>query len=224
MSYDPTLIYKPNFGIGARVKVVRCPNKYSRRGKELVGLVGTVRTDSGSNVSVGFVEVRNSASGYGCFYFKPSDLVAVDENGNEIKEEKNMPKITNYFNAVKIQFIGDSSPCNCVYANYDPGIQPGDLCVVKPANHVMNLAKVVKVYDVTEIDPCTTELQREIVAKVWTDEYDNRVAMRAKAAEIKAKMEARAKQLQDIALYQMLAKEDHEMAQMLQEYQSLPKV
>lgn len=218
MAYDPTLIYKPNFGIGSRVKVVRQPNKY--RIEKLVGLIGTVRTDSGSNVSVGFKEVRNHRSGYGCFYFRPSDLVAVDENGNEIKKEnENMPKITNYLNAVKIQFIGDSSPCNCVYANFDPGIQPGNLCVVKPAHHDMTLARVVKI-----LDDKPVELQREVVAKVWTDEYDNRVAMRAKAAEIKAKMEARAKQLQDIALYQMLAKEDLEMADMLNEYQSLPKV
>jgi tRNA A37 N6-isopentenylltransferase MiaA len=48
--------------------------------------------------------------------------------------------------------------------------------------------------------------------------------MRAKAVELKAKMEARAKQLQDIALYQMLAKDDPDMAELLKEYQDIPKV
>lgn len=214
MAYDP---WRATFCPGSQVKVVRQPRGSYK--DTLVGRIGTVRTDAGSNVSVVFKEVRNPRSGYGCFYFKPSDLVAVDENGNEIKEEKNMPKITNYLNAVKIQFINDSSPCNCVYANFDPDIQPGNLCVVKPAHHDMTLARVVEILDDKPI-----ELQREIVAKVWMEDYDNRVAMRAKAAEIKAKMEARAKQLQDIALYQMLAKEDSEMAQMLEEYQCIPNV
>lgn len=48
--------------------------------------------------------------------------------------------------------------------------------------------------------------------------------MRNKAAELKAKMEARAKQLQDIALYKMLAENDPDMAELLNEYQAIPMV
>ena len=52
-------------------------------------------------------------------------------------------------------------------------------------------------------------------------EYDSRVQRRKQAAELKAKMQARAKQLQDLVLYQTLAKEDPEMAQLLQEFAAL---
>lgn len=213
MAYEP---FKTNFGIGARVKVIR-QRKYPS--EKLLGLIGTVRTDSGSNVSVIFDTITNVRSSYGCFYFKPNELVEVDENNNEIVEEKTMSKITNYLNNVTIKFIGDSVPCSYVYANYDSDIKVGDLCVVKPANHTMNLARVVAINDCNDF-----ELQREVVAKVYTEDYDRRVEMRAKAAELKNKMEARAKQLQDVALYQMLAKDDPEMAALLSEFQGLPKV
>lgn len=207
----------PIFGVGARVKVIRQPNKYWK--DKLVGLIGTVRSESGKSISVIFDTVQNERSSYGCFYFKVTELELMDEPNNEIMEEKNMPKITNYFNAVTVQFIGDVNPCPCVYANFDEGLKVGDLCVVKPAHHELALARVAKIIDKNAI-----ELQREIVAKVYTDDYDFRVEMRNKAAELKAKMEARAKQLQDIALYQMLAKDDPDMADLLERYQSLPKV
>ena len=83
--------------------------------------------------------------------------------------------------------------------------------------HGMGLATVIEIVDRNDI-----ETQREVVAKVYTGGYDSRVALRAKVAELKAKMQERAKKLQDVALYQMLAKEDTEMAALLQEYQSLP--
>jgi hypothetical protein len=54
--------------------------------------------------------------------------------------------------------------------------------------------------------------------------FDYRVSVRKQAAELKAKMQERAKQLQDIALYQMLAKEDSEMMELLGQFQSLPKI
>lgn len=64
-------------------------------------------------------------------------------------------------------------------------------------------------------------LEREIVSIVDTAEYDARVAQRKLAADLKAKMQERAKKLQDVALYQMLAKDDPEMAALLSEYQNL---
>lgn len=207
----------PIFGAGARVKVIRQPNKYYK--DKLIGLIGTVRSESGKSISVIFDTVQNERSSYGCFYFKVTELELMDAPNNEIMEEKNMSKITNYFNAVTVQFVGDANPCPCVYANFDPDIKVGDLCVVKPAHHEIALARVAKVIDKNDL-----ELQREIVAKVYTDDYDNRVNMRNKAAELKAKMEARAKQLQDVALYKMLAETDPDMAALLNEYQSLPKI
>lgn len=212
MAYEP---YKPSFGVGARVKVVR-NRKYPK--EQLKDLIGTVRTDSGFNVSVVFDDVKNARSSYGAFYFKAVDLVAVDEFDNENMEEKNMNVVTNYLNVAKVRFINGRNADIYEYANFEHDLEEGDLCVVKTANHGLGLAKVVAIEWRNDLETC-----REVVAKVDTANFNMRVDLRNKADELKAKMEARAKQLQDIALYQMLAKDDPEMAEMLNEYQVLPK-
>ena len=227
MSYNPYAIYEPNFGIGARVKLIR-QRKYPDY--KLLNLVGTVRTDSGNNVSVIFDTVTNTRSAYGCFYFKAVDLVEADEHADDIKEEENMSKITNYLNIAKIRAINDtkSNPYIFEYANFDPDLTVGDLCVVtgiaKPEEgsqyfRGMSVAVVVSIEDRNDI-----ELAGEIVTKVNDEQYNERIKRRIKMAELKSKMEARAKQLQDIALYQMLAKDDSDMMNLLNEYQSLSEM
>lgn len=216
MAYNPcSCQYEPNFGVGARVRVIR-QRKYPA--ENLKGLIGTVRTDSGNNVSVIFDTIKNPRSSYGCFYFKASELEAVDEFIYENVKENNMSvcKITNYLNVARVEFPNTTG--TYMVANFDEGLKKGDLCVVT-RDRYFSVAKVVEILVQNDID-----VEREVVTKLYTEDYDRRVECRAKAAELKSKMEARAKQLQDIALYQMLAKDDPDMAALLQEYQGLPKL
>lgn len=217
MAYEP---YKATFEAGTRVKVIR-QRKYPN--EKLLGLVGTVRCDSGSNVAVILDTITNTRSSYGCFYFKPGELLALDEfvglyNTDEHVKENNMgiQKITNYLNVARVEF--PTATGTYMVANFNEDLKKGDFCVVT-TDRCFSVAKVVEILEQNDID-----LQREVVTKLYTDDYDRRVECRAKAAELKSKMEARAKQLQDIALYQMLAKDDPDMAALLQEYQCLPKM
>lgn len=204
---------------GTRVKILR-HRAYKKL--KLVGLIGTVRSSYyAGNVGVDLDGLRNNNSSYGYFYFSPSELQIIDENVNEIinnMEENNMSKITNYLNAVKIKFAGDHDTSRYIYANFEPGLEVNDTCVVKVPNQPMEVATVVEILDGNDY-----ETDREIVARVDRFEYDNRVATRAKAAELKAKMNERAKQLQDIIIYQTLAKDDPDMMALLTEYQDLVK-
>lgn len=209
---------------GTRVKILR---HKAYKNRSLVGLMGTVRTGCYmGNVGVDVDGLRNDNSTYGFFYFSPSELQVIDEpenqNENIFMEENTMSKITNYLNGVKIQFAGDQTPSRYVYANFIAGLAVGDVCVVKyPGDNRggMGVATVVEVLDGNDY-----ETDREIVVRVDMCEYNDRVATRAKAAELKAKMQERAKKLQDIIIYQTLAKDDPEMMALLSEYQSLPSV
>ena len=130
-----------------------------------------------------------------------------------------MEKLTNYVNVAEVSFLNDNTAFRTFeYANYEPDLAVGDLVVVKSAHHGMGLAEVIDIKERTSND-----LYREIVAKVDTAGYNKRVDQREKAAELKAKMQERAKQLQDIVLYQTLAKEDPEMAQLLGDFMTLNK-
>ena len=205
--------------VGKRVRVTG-PGHYGGR---CIGQTGTVRAVWGTNsiaVDLDFEVNQNSSHGY--FYFKISELeVIIQENTKTAtaaeKGETDMYKLTNYLNVAKVQFLNDDTAFRVIEcANYDPSLFVGNLCVVKTASHGMGLAEVVEIVDSPE-----KELLREIVAVVDTFNYDFRVEQRKKAAELKAKMQDRAKQLQDIVLYQTLAKEDPEMAQMLQDFMAL---
>ena len=203
--------------IGCRVRVIACPGKYHA---EVLGRQGAVKGQYQSSVAVKLDDLSNPKSDKGLFYFDAYqlELVKTGADREEYEEDKTMEKIENYLNVAIIQFLDDDNviPRTYEYANFEPGLACGDLCVVKSAHHGMGLAEVV------DIKPNTANaLQREIVARVDDTNYKNRVEQREKAAELKAKMKERAKQLQDLSLYQLLAKDDTEMAKLLQDYLSI---
>lgn len=192
------------------------------RRRQLAGKRGVVvefLTYDGGKYAVKLDNETNALSHKGYFYFRPEQLAFTNENGNKMEEENVMPNVVNYFNAVKVQFLDTTAPCRHVYANFESNLKVGDLCVVKTAHHGLGLARVAEI-----LEGNNYETTREIVTLVDTTVYDERVKFRAKRAELKRQMDERAKQLQDIALYQMLAKEDPDMAEMLTRYQNIPKM
>ena len=214
---DECVMFQPN----TRVKLVKC---YSQRTSDHTGKLGKVVENLCSlygKIAVRLDNEENPRGGWGLFYFRPDELSPV-HNNNDILEENIMQNITGYLNLVKIQYLDNATASRHIYANFDSFLTKGDLCVVKSAHHGLGLAKVVDV--ISDADPRNVQVTREIVAKVDTQDYDYRVAVRKDAAELKAKMQERAKQLQDIALYQMLAKDDPEMQELLDRYQGLPKM
>lgn len=211
------------FDVGMRVKVSDFQTSYlSRRNMDKVsGAYGTVvRVDMHyEKIEVKIDHEQNDLSVSGCFFFKPRELKILDENDN-VMEDKNMAisNIKNYTNVARIRFSGETKSCNYLYANFEPDLKVGDLVVVKPAHHDITVATVTEIH---EGDHFT--VQREIIAKVDTEAYDSRVAVRKQAAELKIKMEERARQLQDVALYKMLAETDPAMMELLKEFQALPQ-
>lgn len=205
------------FKRGARVKVVKC-DSYSRQ--NFVGTLGIViqsRYDLWGKIEIGLDGEFNSKSATGNFYFKPYELEVVNETNTDNLEENIMENITNYLNIVRVEYVDDKKVSNCNYANFDDTIKKGDMVVVNAPYTGFELATVIEVVDRNDV-----ETDKEVVCKVDTTAYDARVENRAKAAELKAKMKERAKQLQDIALYQMLAKDDPAMLELLSQYQAIP--
>lgn len=202
--------------IGKQVRI-RKEGYYGKRRLHLTGTIGVVcsfwNTD---NLGVKIEGLTNETSKYGYFYFKFTELEFIDSKNNKTKIDEGeikMSKIENYVNVAMVQFMDGNNPNTYEYANFQPDLAIGDACVVMTAHHGLSLARVVDLKPRTE-----AALYREIVAKFDTSAYEERVKQREKAAELKAKMNERAKQLQDIGLYQLLAKEDATMAQLLDEY------
>ncbi len=205
---------KELFKVGQRV-VVTGPGNYKGR---YIGRSGEVYSVYSTSIGVRLDNLPNKNSGYGVFYFKATELI--HEETTEIKEDKNMQKLTNFVNVAEISFLDEKVAFRTYkYANYDPDIAIGDLCVVMSAHHGMGLAEVVDLKQTPAED-----LYREIVCKVDATKFYARVEQRKKSAELKARMQERAKQLQDIVLYQTLAKEDPEMQELLDAFKALGTV
>lgn len=209
------------FKTGTRVLVTQC---LSYKKADYTGRFGTVRRNAYAaygKILVDLDGVHNPYGATGSFYFKPYELaiVTVEEIlDNDIKEEKIMENISNYLNIAKVRRVSERGNYRCDCANFDSTLTAGDLCVVAMGAADMYVGIVDEIIEKTDAD-----VTREIVVKVDTESYSVRVAARKEAAELKAKMEERAKKLQDIALYQMLAKDDSEMQELLNRFQNLPK-
>jgi hypothetical protein len=107
-----------DFKSGMRVMVTDQTKYFNHK---LKGMCGTIITCYASNLGVKIDGLVNPSSGPGLFYFRYTQLVPM-HTYNDIEEENdmitNVNNITNYFNAVKVKFIGESSANRHIYANF----------------------------------------------------------------------------------------------------------
>lgn len=210
------------FEVGMRVKVSDHQYSYlSKRNMNKVnGAYGTVsHIDTHyEKIVVELDAAVNDLSATGHFFFKPRELIILDKNDN-IMEDKTMviSNIKNYLNAVRVRISGEAKSTTHLYANFEPDIKLGDLVVVKQTYGMA----VAIVEEILEGDNFT--VQREVVTKINTEAFNNRVKIREQAAELKTKMEERARQLQDVVLYKTLAETDPDMKELLNKYLELIK-
>lgn len=97
------------------------------------------------------------------------------------------------------------------FRNDIEGIEVGDKVVVDTAGGIV-------VAEVTKVDVVSNKASKYVVQKIDTAAHEKRLEKANKIKELKAKMEERRKKLQEIEIYQILAKEDDEMAALLAEY------
>ncbi|KZR59135.1 hypothetical protein [Pseudobacillus badius] len=96
----------------------------------------------------------------------------------------------------------------------DLELSVGDVVVVD-ATPGISVATVVGLKDTSKL------ATKWVIQKVDLTVHEERLAKEKKLKEIREKMEARRKELQEIQIYQLLAQEDEGMAALLNEYQKL---
>lgn len=197
--------------VGARVQVLPCAGYAGR----YAGLWGTVIYITGlcpDKVAVRLDIVDNPRSKYNAFWFDIHKLLVI--------ESEEIPMLEGYVIA-SVKFLDGSNHGTLYsYALYDPSISVGDIVVVKTGHHGFVLAEVA------EIAPevaSAVQFGREIVTKVDFTAFDARKAKAKRLKELKQKMDAKVKELQTTALYEMLAEKDPELGALLADYKALTK-
>lgn len=174
-----------------------------------VGLIGTVRTAYEGNIAVELDDAYNDRSSKGYFYFTEKQLKLL-KGDYELKMEGN-------YRIADVQFIEGANKTEVyAYACYDADVNVDDICVVKSAHHGFGIARVVRFREKTD-----EVITREIVCVADFHKFEAREEARKKRAELKKTMAKRASALQEIAMYEMLAKDDPEMADLLRNYKEL---
>ena len=195
------------FENGDMVKVVSC-SKYKDK---YIGAIGTVEKTGFSSIGVRLKEYTNKNSGYGLFWFDKDELTRMK---TKHKEEYFMDK--NY-NPIIINFIsGSNTDVPYTYAAYED-YNEDDYVVVHTGHHVMAIAKIKAMG--TEDD--NVEYGREIICKIDMITYNYRKARAKRKAELKGKMEAKVRELREMALFEMLAEKDAGLSEMLKEFKEL---
>lgn len=194
---------------GARVRVLPGAG-YNDRFAGRLGVVVYYTELCASKIGVQLDSVSNPRSKYNAFW--------LDIDYLEIIESEETFMIPNYI-LVTVRFLdGSNTNMTYSYACYDLNILEGDLVVVKTGHHGFALAKVA------EVAPEFAEpvkFGREVVARVDLSEYEARKAQAKRLAEVKASMDAKVKELQAFAVYELLAEKDPALKNLLAEFKQL---
>lgn len=191
--------------INDRVKIKYCSNYRGR----LTGMTGTVKSNYFGSIAVAVDDAYNGSSSYGWYYFSSNQLEKITEEGTTKMEGK--------FRVALVKFIeGTNTDKAYEYACYDSSIEVNDCVVVKSAHHGLGIGVVSNFTENVGQD-----IIREIVCKADFSAYKARIAARKRRDEIRKQMARRAAQMQEIAMYKLLAAEDAEMATLVKEYSEL---
>lgn len=188
---------------------------YTGYGNKYKGLFGKIeRNPDGASVGVRVDNYVNKASQYGVFWFPKENLKLINKGDS-------MDMLSGY-KVATIKFIDGSNTNNeYYYALYDNEIGVEDYVVVHTGHHGMAIAQVVNVEN-GNLERVTCG--REVIDKIDMAKYNERKEKLAKIKELKNKMDAKVKELQTNAIYEMLAEKDPDLKEMLVEMKQLTNI
>ena len=199
--------------LNAKVKII-CTSKYA---SGLIGKIGVIENTSCGNTCLGvrIAGCENPKSRVGLFWFDAEELEFIEN------EENVMLSQNEDFIVAGVKFLeGSNRDKEYYYALFanDADAQEGDLVVVQTGHHGLALATISSLDDT---DKNKVQCSREIVCVVNTTAFENRKANRAARAKLKKEMDKKVKELQETAIYELLAEKDSTLAAMLEEYTQL---
>lgn len=196
---------------GDRVIITSKTSKYK-------GLYATVEFVAGGKVAVypDGVDIYHPPRSEGDYNKTLKLMVESVKRVSEYAKENNMAKLTGFKKVVVIKMsTGDYH-----YALYDETISEGDKVLVTGANKCVQIVKEIITVDEAE-QRFRGNICEEVICKVDMSDYEKRVNCRTKAAELKQKMDAEIKKMQEVNKYEIYAKENPELAEMLETYKTL---
>ena len=193
-----------------KVKVV----SGSKYGTKYVGKTGVVENTSCGNTAFGIrlTGCENPKSSKGLFWFSLDEIEFIES------EENVMLSQNENFMVAGVKFLdGTNNDKEYFYALFDE-YYVGDLVVVQTGHHGLALAEISSI---GWSDKERVKCGREIITRVDMEQFYQRQEKRKALAQLKADMDKKVKELQETALYELLAEKDPTLATMLADYKKL---
>ena len=114
----------------------------------------------------------------------------------------------------------DLTKDGCFYALYDNDVKEGDIVLCCTGHHGHVIAQVKNIFDVWSED-VKVEYGREIICKIDYTDFEERQAKLKRIDTIKKTMAKKKAELDELAVYELLAKQSPDMAKMLTELKEL---
>lgn len=157
----------------------------------------------------------NKLSQYGVFWFDEDKLEII-----ESCESEEFEMLGNYKIAL-IKFLdGTNTDHVYPYALYED-LQVDDFVVVQTGHHGLAIAQIAAIETEESNIGGRVECGREVVAKVDFTAFNERKEKAKRLAQLKKDMDKKVKELQSIALYEMLADKDPALKELLDEFKTL---
>lgn len=157
---------------------------------------------------------------YDCYSLEvyENDLIKLKE------ENEQMAKLTGYYAVAVIEEVTCCCKKDYYYAVFDDGntYKAGDQVLVSGCNK--DVLTIKEILTVPEAEAkFNKNITSEIICRVDTSAYDQRVENRKKAEKLKKDMDAVIKQMDVTKKYEMYATENPELAALLNQYKELTK-
>ena len=199
--------------LGAKVKIL----KSSRYSNVYEGKCGVVENTSTGDTSIGvrIPGCHNSRGLSGLYWFAEDEVEFTERKENIMLSHNEDFKVA----GVKF-FSGSNTDKEYYYALFadNADAQEGDLVVVQTGHHGLALAQISSLDDT---DKNKVQCSREIVSIVDMGAFEKRKAQREARAKLKKEMDKRVSELQETALYELLAEKDPALAAMLADYKKI---
>lgn len=192
------------------IKVTILPSdKYDNRFEGKKAIIENTSC-GGTSVGVKIEGHYNIKSKTGLYWFDANEVEKIEKGDKFMMFED--------FVVVGVKFLdGTNTDKEYFYALFEYA-DIGDLVVVNTGHHGIALARVssIGVGDKSEV-----KYGREVIARVDETAHKDRVARRNEIARLKAEMDKKVKELQEVAIYEMLAEKDPALASMLSDFKAL---
>lgn len=172
-------------------------------------------------------EMRRHACNNGTIEFECNfiNLDYINEKNIKLNEEnEQMAKLTGYYAVAVIEEGTGCCKRDYYYAIFNDGntYKAGDQVLVSCSNNdVLEIKDIITVEEAKEKG--RKDITAEIICRVDTSAYDQRIENRKKAEKLKKDMDAVIKQMDATKKYEMYAAENPELAALLDQYRELTK-